>query len=672
MHEFQTWHHRNGPNQHKILWIRGGSGCGKSILLKSLRRRLERQWGPAGASFVWSVAEGDDITRASLPGSNEASPAGVYRSLLAQLFLIDPRLRKALLTLNNQPRSDPQAFDDAQVVSFFADYYVDQKIETPSRRTFIFVEIADDACPAYVHELIGRLSRLAHNSDFSICVASDYHPEIIEEENVISIPMHLRNLDDILRYVNLNFVAEWEERTRTVMRIGQKSGGVFLWAEILVNILNAAIIEGATQEMIEYTLEEVPGDLHGLYEWMLSTLNDRERAESLILFQWVMLAAEPMRLNDLFLAVRLTEPDPFALYNQLGPRMALDIGSPFSMRELRQLRNSEISSDTPYQFHRWLRARSIGLLELKSDTPHTTITEPLGLQRIHPLHPSVHTFFLSGRGFACLATNHPSLPPHLPLATFLDITHFTLLRACLTYLNMRDFESLGHGAPRRRKPPPPTSPTTPQTALTLDTHPTLESYHPPPTVSTQRHLIMSSYPFLQYAVTHLVYHLLSPSPFRYFLPQQDLLRTLSARGFRLWKRWTSLLGTYDPDVIVAQHLAMHKVGGLLSPVFGGRYRLERVLRKVGREAGREGIRERGGKGAGRRRGLVEGEDVVVSPVGRVGVVREGEWEEWVPKTPRFRLPEELRLPVPVLGGSLLSPVRRAGWGEGEGEVGLAV
>ncbi|KAL2145400.1 hypothetical protein VTI28DRAFT_7327 [Corynascus sepedonium] len=676
LHDFQTWHRRHGPNKHKILWFRGESGSGKTVLLRSLRKRLERQWGPAGACFIWVTAEADEPTGDTITGQQGPSLAGIYRNLLAQLFLHDPSLRKALLAMYNQIQSDPRTFDDAQIVSFFADYYVNQTVQTGARRTFIFIEVPSDACPSYVHELLGRLSHLAHNSDFSICLASGYHPQIIEEENVLSIPMHLRNADDILRYVNLNLVAEWEDRNQTVIRIARTSAGVFLWAEIVVNILNAAIIEGATQEMIEYTLEEIPGDLHGLYEWMLSTLNDRERAESLLLFQWVMLAAEPMRLNDLFLAIRLTEPNPFALFQQLGPLMAFDVGTPFSMRELRQLRNSEINSDTPYQFYRWLRARSIGLLELKSDNdhrqPHTN--ETLGLQRVYPIHPSVRAFFFSGRGFACLATGNPSIPPNLPLSDFVDITHYTLFRACLTYLNMRDFESLGHGCARRsrRKPLSPSSQQNQHEDVTfLET--TLH-WHPPPTVSSQRHLVMSSYPFLRYAVAHLLHHLLAPVPFRYFLPQAELLAALATNRFRLWKRWTSLLGTYDPDVIIAQHASpslslsssssgqdagtKRMVVAWLSPVYGARYRLERVLKKLARLSSSESY-------VARRKGALE----PVTPVGAAvavarGADREGErrqGEEWVPSTPRFRLPEELTLPLPNVGGGLLSPIRRAGF-----------
>ncbi|KAK3376065.1 hypothetical protein B0T24DRAFT_591752 [Lasiosphaeria ovina] len=657
LNDFQAWHHRIGSNKNKILWIRGESGCGKTILLRSLRMRLERQWAGAGSSFIWSSAEGYDTNSIFFPGTSrpqhEINPANVYRNVLAQLFLQDPHLRKALLTLYNQPRDDPQTLDDALVVSFFADDYIDRRVETPTRRTFIFVDVADDADSAYVEELICRLAQLARNSDFSICVASAYHPEL-EELSSVSIVMHLRNTDDILRYVNLNLVAEWEERNRTVVRIGQKACGIFLWAEIVVNILNAAIMEGASQEIIEDTLEEVPGDLHGLYEWMLATLNDTEKAEALILFQWVILAAEPMRLNDLFVAVRLTETSPFKSFDELGPFMALHVGLPISMRELRQLRNSEITSDTPYQFHRWLRARSIGLLELKSDNRQVVVNEPLGLQRVQPIHSSVRSFFLSGRGFACLAEGCTSLPPTLSTEDFIDISHYSLLRACLTYLNMRDFEHLGgqgntnHHHHHHQQQNQQLSP------LSIPESPFRQK-----NVFDQRNLVMSSYPFLQYAVDNLLFHMLSPRFFRYFLPQRELFLALSANRFRLWRRWSSLLGTADPAAILAKHHgAAAAAAALLSPVFGARYRLERVFRKLGRVSSSSRAANSGGGAAS-----------LMSPITPIGPASpktpksaSSDKALWTPQTPKFRLPSKLRppklsLPVPSARSPMKSPVK---------------
>jgi hypothetical protein len=59
-----------------------------------------------------------------------------------------------------------------------------------------------------------------------------------------------------------------------------------------------------------------------------------------------------------------------------------------------------------------------------------------------------------------------------------------------------------------------------------------------------------------------------------------------------------------------------------------------------------------------------------------GVVGLGGGGQWVPRTPRFRLPEELTLPpLDGVGGGLMSPLRRAGMVGGEerrgGEVGGA-
>ncbi len=56
--------------------------------------------------------------------------------------------------------------------------------------------------------------------------------------------IHQRNFDDILRYVSISLVADWNDRSDTVMQIARKAGGCFLWAQIVVSILNAAVGEG--------------------------------------------------------------------------------------------------------------------------------------------------------------------------------------------------------------------------------------------------------------------------------------------------------------------------------------------------------------------------------------------------------------------------------------------
>ncbi|KEZ38880.1 hypothetical protein SAPIO_CDS10192 [Scedosporium apiospermum] len=558
--EFQAWHHRQSGYKNKLLWIKGKPGSGKTILLKSLRNRVDKQWTSAGSSVIWSVAEGRDLdTVFYLPSQNRRygpNPAGVYRSLLGQLFPQDLKLRKAMLALyeRNEKSGAETPISDAQIVSFFLDDYIDQVIETPTKRTFIFVDVADDCGPAYLQDLLGHLAQMARNSDFSICIASNHYASV-QHHDTIEVVMREHNTDDILRYISLNLIAEWEDRNITVHRIADKANGVFLWAEIVVNILNAAIEEGAMQELIDDTIAELPAEIDGLYEWILSTLSPEEKDDALCLMQWVILASEPLRLNDLRVAVRLTRPwNP----QKSSPLAALQVHQPpTSIRHIR--RPGSATFESPYQFHRFMRSRSVGLLELKPDTRDGVTHEPLGLQRVQVIHDSVRSFFLSGRGYACLAGEKAA-----STATFPDAAHYVLLRACLDYLNMSDFESLGNG---------PLSPQTPPTPYEA------ESKFWRRNVTDQRNLVMSSYPFLQYAVDNLLYHLLSPLPFRYFFPQMALLRLLSSNRSRLWRRWTSLLGATTPSTILS---ASKSAEDLLTPLYPARFALERVLRTLSR------------------------------------------------------------------------------------------
>ncbi|KAJ9145506.1 hypothetical protein NKR23_g5275 [Pleurostoma richardsiae] len=362
--------------------------------------------------------------------------------------------------------------------------------------------------------------------------------------------MHERNTHDILRYVNLQLMAEWEDRNRTVTRIGEKARGMFLWAEIVVNMLNVAIGEGASQDLIEDMIAELPMDLEGLYGWMLGSLNQDEKAETLVLLQWVILASETLRLNDLRIAVRLTKA--WSL-EELKPPNTLNPGPPTSIRELRKPISGSEAFDTPYHFHRWVKHRSIGLVQVNPEAQG-----PTSLQRVQVIHESVRAFFLSGRGFTYLVPG--DIPRSVTARDLVDHGHYALLHACLTYLAMADFDSLGRGnisSGVRNE----------------------ESKYWRDNVRDQRSLVMSSYPFLQYAVENLFFHLLSPRQFRYFVPQQAILKLMVADGCRLWKRWTSLFGESDPDAILSKSYT-GSCRDLLDPVFGARYRLVRVMRKI--------------------------------------------------------------------------------------------
>ena len=526
---------------------------------------MEKQWGPLGSTVVWSIAEGENLNPVFFPGTarrrSEMPPGGVYRNLLSQLYRHDPRLRNAMVTMHKKNKVTVPPLDDEDVVSFFMDDYIDQQIETPTKRTFVFVDAADSCGTAYLNDLLGSLSQMAANSDFSICVTSVPDPDVTVD-NAVEIVMHQRNVDDVTRYISLNLVAEWGDRNRTVIRIGHRAAGCFLWAEIVVKVLNAAITEGASQELIEHTVQEMPEDLDGLYEWLFSTMSREEKAETLVLMQWVMLATEPLRLNELRVALRLTKTWP---RNEFRPLAALETDPPTSLRELRRPVSEGGSFETPQQFHRWLRNRSMGLLEPRPQHQDATVYEPLGLQRIHVVHESVRSFFLKGRGFVCLAPGAAELleQGHLTTADLIDEGHCALLNAILNYVGMSDFDALGDAK-------------LPLAQMTYE-----ESKYWRKNARDHRQLVLASYPFLQYAADNLMVHLLSPRFFRYYVPQLELLDLFSAHDCRLWRRVTALMGCIPTDVeLVMAACESGAAKDLLGSAYGAKPRLERVFRKL--------------------------------------------------------------------------------------------
>lgn len=458
----------------------------------------------------------------------------MYRGLLTGLSAHDPRLRRTLLSYfeKKRGRGCVTMFSDADVVTLFEEY-IAHRVETTSKRTFVFVDASENCSPAYLSTLASHLTQLVQNSDFTICLVSD-HPTLHAHlhSTPLDIFMSEHNTDDIARYVSLNLHTECS--LETAHEVASRSGGVFLWAEIVINVLNAAIEEGAQRSLIEEIVAELPGDLYGLYAWIFGTLSSEEKADCLTLMQCVILSPEPIRLDDLAVVAQILRPwTPGDT-----PSAALNLKRSFRHR----------SFDSPHIFHRYLRSRSVGLLELVPGD-----REPLGHRRVRAVHRSVADFFLRGGGYACLAEREVGM-------SFEDTGHYVLLRACLEFLDQTDFKTLGY-AP---SPPFPSFPSPP--SITPSNH-------------RKPHQANITPPFLAYAAKNLVYHLLSPTQSRHSLPQLAFFHLLARDNMRLYTRWTALLNAVTPKEVLS---ASESAEELLVRFPAGKLGLERVLQALWR------------------------------------------------------------------------------------------
>lgn len=476
----------------------------------------------------------------------------------------------------------------------------DQKtVQIPGvRRVFILIDAADVCAEESVRDLLWYLGLLAGKSDFSICVAT-MELDIIDwselngdkwqrpmSDSLLPVVIPDNNNDEIRQYVLESLVPDMEERYAIAAKMVERAGGLQLWAELVVGIVNDASEEGVSGEVILSMLDDITpprlstrqSKLNALYSWKLGRMSRTETSQALVLMQWVMLAPEPLRLNELLVAMRLTMLTwPRAGLAGWDMKRTLDVEPAMSLKDLRKSTSGEkgITMDSPLLFWRWVSRISQGLLRLESAGKDDKISsEPLALQRVLPADESVQLYFLQGQGFQSLLALSED-PQQSPPSTenFVDGSYCNMLHACLLYLNMSDLESLGRGAKPLRPMP--------------DDLPIEEKRKWRKNAEDQRRMVMSSYPFLRYSVDNLVFHLLCPRANRYFLPQKELLHLLTANRCRIWRRWTHLLGfsiaDADPKAILSR-ASQGAAKSVLDPVYGANYRLERVLRKVWKTA----------------------------------------------------------------------------------------
>ncbi|KAF3763421.1 S-adenosyl-L-methionine-dependent methyltransferase [Cryphonectria parasitica EP155] len=388
----------------------------------------------------------------------------------------------------------------------------------------------------------------------------------------ISIPEY--SADEIKVYIDTRLAADVGEREAIAAKMADKSGGVQLWAEMVTAIVNEASEGGVSGEVIMGMLDDIAptavAKLDDLYAWKLSRLSPTEQAQAFMVMQWVILAAEPLRLNELLDAMRLI----LAIRQRDGrkewnPISVLNIEPPLSMEDMKTAEDHEMGAgipmDSPVLFWRWIQRISQGLLKLESaGGPGSRISnDPLGRKYLRPAHTTVLQFFRKGRGFQSLSPLPDKQQARISSTeTLIDNSQYWLLRACLSYLSMAELNHLGQDMPE-------------------ETDQRLQH------AEDQRKAAMASYPLLRYVVDNLVFHLLCPRQCRYFLPQAELLGLFTANRCHLWRRWTYLLGfdvdDADPEAVLnkASQGATKK---LLAPIYGAKYRLIRVLRKVWKTA----------------------------------------------------------------------------------------
>lgn len=259
--EYLRWRDETFRDEHHgFLWIKGKPGAGKSTIMKFLLEHAQRNMTDHTILSFFFNARGTSL---------ETSAEGLYRSLLLQLLEAVPRLRGTV----NIPNLDPKHVWEVKIVQ---DFFREALLHSSGLKVIIFIDALDEGEQKDVRDMVAYFARIAANArsndvPFEVCFASRHYPTITTSHRVeLIVESQKHHAHDIRSYVaetlNSDLTAQSNDLVHNIVG---KSQNVFLWAVLVVRMLNEEIDKGSTSRQLLSILDKIPEDLDDLLSAIL-------------------------------------------------------------------------------------------------------------------------------------------------------------------------------------------------------------------------------------------------------------------------------------------------------------------------------------------------------------------------------------------------------------------
>ena len=339
--EFCNWY--DGTDT-PLLWINGGPGMGKTMMVISLIDELSRrlQTNPGSGILSYFFCQTTDLRL-----NNAIS---VLRGLIYMLVTEHDTLAKPLK--DEFERAGPKLFEDPH--AFFAlRKILLAMLEIPNHGTIYLVVDALDECTSGLHELLDLITynRFAPSARVKWLVTSRNQEEIgrglMFRDPCLVVSLELitsRVSHAVDHFVNIkvqelarnhNYSPELKRKVSTYLE--ENAEGTFLWVALACQMLQTL-----PSRKVELALEKLPRGLYPIYERMMRQILNLEDSEDVMMCKCIIISAilarRPLHLKELAATANL----PKVLWED-----------PSSLEELVLLCGSflTISKDTVYLVH---------------------------------------------------------------------------------------------------------------------------------------------------------------------------------------------------------------------------------------------------------------------------------------------------------------------------------
>ncbi|KAF5125980.1 Vegetative incompatibility protein HET-E-1 [Metarhizium anisopliae] len=301
---FSNWH---GFDSRRLLWVKGGPGTGKTMLLMGIVREISTQSAAFAPSASYYFCQGTgDQTR------NNAT--AVFRSLLWMLLIQQPRLIQHLRAKHKYAGSS--LFTDSNAFSAMSEAF-ENMLEDPSFTPAYFVVDGLDECDGTKEDLIQLIYKslsISHKVKWLISsrpeldlMKPDVDEALVElDAQRLEGPVHayitykLSGLKENSGYDDEATLVELSNE------ICDRAANTFLWAALAFRELQG--VDG--KEAIE-TIKKLPSGLPDLYSYLMAKIEEhhglkRIRCKNVITA--VYLAYRPLTLKELGVVAGLGSP----------------------------------------------------------------------------------------------------------------------------------------------------------------------------------------------------------------------------------------------------------------------------------------------------------------------------------------------------------------------------
>ncbi|KAL9068418.1 MAG: hypothetical protein Q9157_006508 [Trypethelium eluteriae] len=322
--EFYKWRDQIDLADHNgVLWLKGKPGAGKSTLMKHMLHYYKQELGDHLVVAYFFNARGEQLEKTAL---------GLLRSIVYQLMQGDDTIRDHFMIRFHEKQTMHEAGKLEWWMSDLRDFIISEIMQRYLRPTLLLIDALDECSDSDVQDVVDMLEILSVKAVQSktmlrICLSSRHYPLIdMKKKLELTVEKNEQHRQDIIKYVSDKLEVEDENIKQAIQ---EKADGVFLWAVLVIAILNKDARAGRIEE-IQKTLSNLPGDLEKVFDSMLAK-DETRKAETVLMLQWVLFSSQPLMSEELFIAAmmevapRLIEPwNPTRITNKVIQRRITD------------------------------------------------------------------------------------------------------------------------------------------------------------------------------------------------------------------------------------------------------------------------------------------------------------------------------------------------------------